>query len=334
MPTLHVLPNFATPTGLEHRTDPFSQGVYRFIEHMSRRGWPVIHYGRPESTVTCEHVDIPFENYDQANALAGEEIAKRKQQDDIIVAYYGTGNFGAAQANPDLKVIEPAIGYDTASVFAPYRVFTSYAQQHMYYGRNNMLMTPSWFDAVIPNGFEPSEFEYSEEKEDYLLIFGRVISTKGIALAAQLAVETGRQLIVAGAGSLESADVINPPDNIVHVGVCDAEQRRVLMSRAAALIAPTTYVEPFGNMVAEALFSGTPVITSDWGGFVDTNIHGITGYRCRDWQDFINAIDNIDKIQHKNCRQWAESNYTNDVVYNQMDRYFKKVTIGHFYARY
>jgi len=332
MTTLHVLPNFATPTNLDHRTDPFSVSVYRFIEYMGRCGWRMIHYGQPGSTPQCEHVDIPFENYDQANALAGQEIAQRKQPNDIIICCYGIGNIGATQLNSELKVVEPAIGYAVDTVFAPYRVFTSYSHMHMYYGHKNMLMNPSWFDAVIPNGFEVDEFEYSAEKEDYLLIFGRLIGSKGIALAVQLAEYTGHRLVIAGPGNLADCGIDQAPPFVSVVGSCNADQRRALMSRAKALLAPTMYVEPFGNMVVEALFSGTPVITSDWGGFTDTNLHGVTGYRCRDWSDFITAVNNIGQIKPSACRAWAESKFTNTIVHEQLDRYLRKVIRSDFYA--
>ena len=267
MTTLHVLPNFDRPTSLNYRMDPFSVSTYRFIEHMTKRGYNCIHYGHHESTPLCEHVSVYGNNHDEINRAAGEEIAKRKQPGDLIICNYGIGNQGAALMNPDLKAVEPAIGYAVDTVFAPYRVFTTYAQQHMFYGHHKMTMTPSWFDAVIPNGFDPDEFDYREEKQDYLLYFGRIIHSKGVELCMQLAEKTGNRLVLAGPGSVEDLGYPGLPSNVTAVGLCDAEQRRHLMSHAKALIGPTYYVEPFGNMVVEALFSGTPVITTDWGGF-------------------------------------------------------------------
>lgn len=330
MTTLHVLPNFERPTSLAYRMDPFSVSTYRFIEHMMKRGYNCIHYGRQESDPLCEHVSVYGDN-DEMNRAAGEEIAKRKQPGDLIICNYGFGNYGAAMMNPDLKAVEPGIGYAVDAVFAPYRVFTTYAQQHMYYGHHKMTMNPSWFDTVIPNGFDPDEFDYRELKQDYLLYFGRIIPSKGVELCIQLAEKTGQQLVLAGPGNLESLNRTSLPSNVTMVGLCDAEQRRHLMSHAKALLGPTYYVEPFGNMVVEALFSGTPVITTDWGGFTETNVHGVTGYRCRDWQDFTTAINNIDLIKPSACREWAESRYTHDVVHDQLNAYLQKVIRSDFY---
>ena len=291
----------------------------------------MIHYGVEGSDPPCEHVDCPGENAEMRNIYAGSAIRVKKREGDLILCFYGLGNHPAVQANLDLKVIEPSIGYDVASVFAPFRAFTSYAQQHMFYGRNNMLMNPSWFDAVIPNAFDVDEFSFQSKKQDYLLCFGRVIASKGILLAIELAQKTGYKLIIAGPGSLEHVGIEKVPDFVEMRGMCNAQQRQDLMSNAKALLAPTLYVEPFGNMVVEAQLSGTPTITTDWGAFSETNPHGVTGYRCRDWNDFYHAVKNINRIDPKICRDWAAANYNLDIVHDMFDRYIQKIIKSDFY---
>ena len=95
------------------------------------------------------------------------------------------------------------------------------------------------------------------------------------------------------------------------------EERCNLLSKAKALIAPTQYFEPFGQIVIEALLSGTPVITTDWGAFPETNIHGLTGFRCNTYEDFVNAIENIDIIKPSQCRLEGEKY----LIENLQDRY-------------
>jgi glycosyltransferase involved in cell wall biosynthesis len=192
-------------------------------------------------------------------------------------------------------------------------------------------MSPSWFDAVIPNAFTPEEFEFSETKKDYILYFGRIVESKGLNVAIQATKETGNKLVIAGPGSLADLGYKEIPEHVVTVGLCDANQRKVLMRDARAIIGPTYYIEPFGNMVVEGYFSGTPAITTDWGGFVDTVVNGVTGYRCREFKEFINALNNIDKIDPHVCRKWAEDNFSETVVHEKFDFYFKKILSGSFY---
>ena len=121
------------------------------------------------------------------------------------------------------------------------------------------------------------------------------------------------------------------PDHVTMVGYCDAEQRRDLMSKAKAIIGPTYYVEPFGNMVVEGYMSGTPAITTDWGGFTETVEHGVTGFRCRNFKDVVTAIENIDTISSQACRRWAEDNCEDTVVHKKFDQYLKNIQNLNFY---
>lgn len=338
MPTLHILSSPDKPVHIDNRIDAFAVAVVKFIENMKQYGWDCVHYGIPGCQVDCETVIcLPYIYNDsnlgsqEYNKNAAKEIEKRKKPGDMIMCFHGWGNREAAEANSDLPIVEPYIAYDHAAVFAPYRVFVSYATMHMYYGHHKMLMNPSWFDAVITNGFTPEEFEFKTEKENYVLYFGRIVESKGIHVAIQATERSGDHLILAGPGSLKDLGYKEIPPHITCVGLCDAQQRKELMKNAKAIIGPTYYVEPFGNMVIEGYLSGTPAITSDWGGFTETVVQGVTGYRCREMKEFVHALQNIDKIDPYVCRKYAEENYSEKVVYKKYHEYFLRILDKDFY---
>lgn len=338
MPTLHILSCPYSPVHVNNRIDPFSIAVYKFIKHMTALEWNCIHYDIEGSCSPCETVrclETIHENNDhnirEYNANAAIEISKRKKPDDIILCFYGDENKIAAEYNNDLKIVEPHIGYSAQAVFAPYRVFCSYAQMHYYYGRMNMLLNPSWFDAVIYNAITESEFEYEEIKDDYFLFFGRIIEEKGIHIAIQATEAAGKKLILAGPGSLTNLGYQSIPKHVELVGLCNVEQRKLLMKQAKAIIAPTYYLEPFGNMIAEGYMSGTPAITSDWGGFNENVVNGTTGFRCREFKEFVHAINNIDSIDNKNCKIWAMNNCEDSIVHLKYNQYLEKLQHLNFY---
>jgi glycosyltransferase involved in cell wall biosynthesis len=338
MSTLHILSNPYGPVHINNRTDPFSIAVIKFINNMQLLGWDCIHYGIAGCEVSCETViclDTIYQNKNACveayNRQAAKEINSRKKSGDMIMCFHGWENKVAAEANKDLPIVEPSIGYETSAVFAPYRVFVSYAQMHMFYGERRMLMNPSWYDAVIPNAFSVDEFEFNPNKKDYILYFGRVIENKGLNIAIQATEKSGDKLIVAGPGLLEDMGYKEIPSHVEVFGVANAEQRKALMRDAKAIIGPTYYVEPFGNMVAEGYFSGTPAITTDWGGFTETVVQGVTGYRCREFKEFVQALKDIKNINPQDCRDWAMNNYTEEVVHEKLDNYFKKILEGNFY---
>ena len=328
---IHVLVNPRNPTGLMFRTDPFAVHGYKYIKHLSPH-FDMIHYGIPGAQVDCEHVDIDVKpgNVAGFNQIAGAKIKERASDGDIIVCFFGVDNKVACEMNPNCKWVEPSIGYRANGIFAPYRVFTSYAQMHMFYGERRMLMNPSWYDQVIPNPFTISEFEYSEEKEDYFLYFGRVVQEKAVGLAIQATEKVGKKLIIAGPGDIKNLGYNKVPDHVEIFGVANAEQRKELMKKAKCLLGLTYYVEPFGNMVIEANLSGTPAITTDWGGFPETVIEGKTGYRVRDFKSLLTAIENIDKINPADCRNWGLSFSDEEVHYKHL-QYLNKVIKNSFY---
>lgn len=347
---LHILANPHGITNLIYRMEPFNIAVAKMIRHMTQRGHTVTHYGHELSQVDCETVPVVtrhelvargendlFAHNPAVAALfcqrTNQELRRRTKPGDLVLCFYGTDHQPAVTGLDHVRVVEPSIGYRTECVFAPYRVFTSYAQMHYFYGQRNLLHSPSWTDDVIPNAFDPDEFEYRDTKQDYLLYLGRVTSDKGVALAIQVAQAQGRRLIIAGPGDLRGLGYDSVPPHVTMVGYVNVQQRRQLLAGAQALIAPTHYIEPFGNIVAEAQFSGTPVITTDWGGFVDTNQDGVTGFRCRTFQEFCTAVDMIRTIQPQACRQWAMEHYTDAVVHDHFDNYFTRISQDFYHGK-
>jgi glycosyltransferase involved in cell wall biosynthesis len=252
------------------------------------------------------------------------EVGKRKQPNDFILPFWGSGTRPVCDAHPDLICVEPGIGY-AGGHWARWKIFESYAIYHAYYGLDAVgTCKQDWYDVVIPNYFDPDDFEFKEKKQDYFLFLGRVYSGKGVDIAVQVAGEVGAKLIIAG----QNPEGREFPPHVEFVGYADVEKRKDLMSNAKGAFVASQYIEPFGGVQIELLMSGTPTITSDWGSFVENNIHGVTGYRCRTFDQFVWAAKNIDKIDPRNCRDYAQ-NFTLDKVAPMYEEYFQMVLDVH-----
>ncbi|MCI0393440.1 MAG: glycosyltransferase, partial [Chloroflexi bacterium] len=171
------------------------------------------------------------------------------------------------------------------------------------------------------------DFPYQEEKADYALYIGRLVQRKGVDVAVQVTRELGIPLIIAGQGSLTNpAEGLDIRDGHVEfAGAVGPEQRAALLGRARLVLAPTYYIEPFGGVAVEAQLCGTPVLTTDWGAFSETVLHGVTGYRCRTFDDFVWAAGNIERIQPADCRTWAIQNYSMARVQWMFQEFFSKI---------
>ena len=257
-------------------------------------------------------------SYRTFNENAIREINKRKSERDILLCTLGNYQKPIADA-VNLMTVEPGIGY--TGVFCGNKVFESYAWMHYVYGLMH-IENGQWYDAVIPNYFDVSDYPFNDKKEDYLLYFGRIIGRKGVALASEIAKATGNRLYVVGQGSLDNDEEglhIGSEKHIVYKPAVGPRERAEIMGKAKAVIMPTYYIEPFGGVNVEAQLMGTPVITTDWGAFPETVLHGVTGYRCRTFEEFCWAVKNIYRIKCENCREWAEK------VAGMYEEYFQRI---------
>ena len=342
----HLLGVPHTVTSKEYNACAYTQKIVKFGKMMKARGHELIHYGHEDSDLICdEHVtvvtnkdlEISYGNHDWRKTFfkfntndhvyqtffknAIKEVEKRKQPNDFILPFWGSGVKPVCDAHEhDMIVVEPGIGY-AGGHWARWKVFESYAIYHAFCGMNGVgFCNQDWYNVVIPNYFDIEDFDYSEKKDDYFLYMGRIYSGKGVHIAIEAAKLAGVKLVLAG----QKEEGYELPSHVEHIGYADIETRRKLMSKAQASFLPSMYVEPFGGVQIENLLSGTPTITTDWGAFAENNLHGITGYRCRSMEDFINAVHNTHKIKPSDCRKWGE-NFTLEKVAIMYEKFFQDV---------
>lgn len=245
-----------------------------------------------------------------ANSIA--EINKRKQPDDFLMIMQGYFNKEIADSVDLFLTMEPGIGYrgsvpNLANGRTVYRGFESSYIMNFTYGREdpNEARNGSYYDRVFPNYFDAKDFTYEEEKDDYYFFIGRLIHRKGVATAIETTKILGKKLIIAGQmDEVEKIDMNYP--HIEYVGYVDPEQRTKLMSKAKACFIPTTYLEPFGGTNVESQLCGTPVLTTDFGAFLDTVIDGVTGFRCHTLNDFVQGAKLAPQLDPKVIRAHAE----------------------------
>jgi glycosyltransferase involved in cell wall biosynthesis len=264
-----------------------------------------------------------------ANSRTISELNYRLRPKDFICLIGGTCQKPIADAFPkrEAKVVEFGIGY--TGVFAPHKVFESYAHQARCLTLGNKDPNGGWSDAVIPNYYDPGDFPLGNGQGDYFLFVGRVIKRKGLAVLQHLQQTLGIKVVVAGQGAtvLDAGSGLRSSDGaefrgLTYHGYADVGERARLMAGAKALLAPTYYLEPFGGVAVEAQLCGTPAITTDWGAFPETVEHGKTGFRCRTLSHFIRACQEVERLDRGCIRERAIRKYSLDAVAKRYDDYF------------
>ncbi len=258
---------------------------------------------------------LPTEQRFRVNAI--REIGMRKQPGDFLLVTFGAQRQKPiADAHPDMIVVESGIGY--ADSWAEYRVWETNAWRHFCYGREDRLTDPPKHDATIPQYLDLADFPFTPVKASppYAIHLGRVTTYKGLAVSIAACKAAGMPLYVAGQQHSESPDY-------TYLGVLGIEERAKWVGGATCLLAPTQYVEPGGTVTLEAAALGTPVVTTDWGSFTETVIHGETGWRCRTPEEFAWAVHHASDINPARCREVAEARWSLPKVAAMYDYHFR-----------
>jgi glycosyltransferase involved in cell wall biosynthesis len=84
------------------------------------------------------------------------------------------------------------------------------------------------------------------------------------------------------------------------------------MARAAAVVVPIQWPEPFGMVMAEANACGTPVVAFDTGAAAEVISHGKTGFVVPpgDLEAFCAAIDRTKELLPEDCRAHAAARFS------------------------
>jgi glycosyltransferase involved in cell wall biosynthesis len=152
--------------------------------------------------------------------------------------------------------------------------------------------------------------------EDFYLFFGQLTGYKRVDIAIDACVQSGRKLIVAGAGADKRLVRDYEKTGLVSfAGRVSDEEAASLYCRARALLFPG--IEDFGLIPVEANAAGCPVIAYRKGGVLDTIKENVTGIFF-DEQTPAALIQALDRFEA------MEKNFSNREVFTEQVRQFSR----------
>lgn len=337
----HLLAVPNTRTTAAYPLDGFCVRTMHFAKLLKRLGHEVILYGVAENEAPCDAFiaclsaeeqqgflgDTPYQAAEfnpgtplflTFNTRASSHIRGIKRAGDVIATIAGSASNQVFDAHPELIHLEYSIGY--RGICAPYRVYESSAWRHCVHGYTG-VDGGRIFDAVIPPWFDHHVMPFVAEPEDYVAYCGRLVESKGIATVCRSAEAAGVRLVLVGHGN---------PALVTYgeyLGAVSMEERNRVLSRARAVLMPTQYLEPFGNVSAEAQLCGTPMLTTDFGAFAESVEHGVSGFRCVTVGEFAQAIDLARGLDRTAIRQRAIRLYSEDAAAVSYAQYFKRLAL-------
>ena len=171
--------------------------------------------------------------------------------------------------------------------------------------------------ATIYHGFPPDWLRPSFGPGQYLAFLGRLAPEKGPEPAIRIARAANMQLRIAAkiphgergyfADRLQPIIDGNQTRLIGEVG--DASKQKFL-GRAAALLFPIDWPEPFGLVMIEAMACGTPVIAFRRGSVPEVIEHGVSGFIVEDEAEAIQAVQRLPELDRREVRASFERRFT------------------------
>ena len=168
-------------------------------------------------------------------------------------------------------------------------------------------------DAILPPYVPTGAIPWSPAPGAGAVFAGRLSPEKGAAVAIDIARAAGVPIDVYGdaydAGY--SRDQIGPRRAWPGVTVHEAVPRTslwVAMARAAVVLFPARWAEPFGMAAAEAQACGTPVVAFSCGALGEVIADGVTGFLVPpdDVEAAVGAVARTAGISRPACRDHAE----------------------------
>ena len=168
---------------------------------------------------------------------------------------------------------------------------------------------------VVPNGVMLHRFQFSEEKDDYLLWLGRICEEKGTHLAIDIAQRLRLRIIVAGdvysfsyhQRYFEREILPRVRDGAVQLVIRPRmEAKAQLLARARAVLIPSLVDETSSLVSMEAAACGTPVVAFRRGALPEVIEDGATGFLVNTVEEMAEAVLRSGEISPAVCRRRAE----------------------------
>ncbi|MEW9702174.1 glycosyltransferase family 4 protein [Paenibacillus sp. SI8] len=291
--------------------------IHYLTEELVRRGHEVILFAMKGSTTNATKI-FEYTSNDLDQQL--EFIMRHLPSDaDIIHDHYGI----VSKANPPIPTLRQShSNRRLTGVQIPVYVSKTMLRK---IGKNNGY--------YVHNGIRLSDYNFRQKKKGYLLYLGRIMQQKGVHLAIEVAKKTGKDLIIAGTLNNTSSyeqyfnAEIKPHLNqqIRYVGPVGGRTKTNLLSSASCVLFTSTWEEPFGLVLIEALACGTPVLGFKKGA-VPEILKGFPQLLCNSTEEMALKVQNRSGFPSPlSCRNYVRKHFSDRIMTTNFLRLYRKI---------
>jgi glycosyltransferase involved in cell wall biosynthesis len=312
--------------------------VALLADGLTDRGHEVTLFAPPGSETEAQLVPplgtIPPEEligdpwYEAAHAVSAHE---RGSEFDLLHDH--TGPVGASiGAMRDSLTVHTLHGPFTDQTSMLYRRI---ARRHWFvaisHSQRSMGPAKLRWGGVVYNGIPTDRYPFREDKEDFLLFLGRADEEKAPHLAIEAARRAGRRLVMCVTTKNQReraywAEQVEPllDDDVEVRGECDQEQKAELLARAAALLFPIQWPEPFGLVMTEAMACGTPVVAWRNGSVPEVVADGVTGFVVSSVEEMAAAVARLGELDPHLMRARVKERFSAEAMVAGYERVYQQ----------
>jgi glycosyltransferase involved in cell wall biosynthesis len=246
-----------------------------------------------------------------------EQVYRESERFDIIHFHVDYLHFPLSRRHHRPHVTTLHSRLDLPDLQPVYEEFPDMPVVSVSQAQRTPLRQAKW-QGTVHHGLPLDRHTFREEGGNYLAFLGRVSPEKGLDRAIAIALEAGLPLKVAAKVDANDRvyfrEYIKPlleqsRSFVEFLGEIGGRTKDEFLGRAAAVLFPIDWPEPFGLVVIEAMACGTPVIAFPRGSVPEVIDHGATGFIVDDEDGAVGAVARLDELSRARCRATFEQRF-------------------------
>ncbi len=244
-----------------------------------------------------------------------EQLLRQASQFDIIHFHIDCLHFPIARrlAVPHLTTLHGRL--DLPDLVPLYAAFSDMPVVSISRAQREPLPQLNWMGTVYHG--VPRELFAPGPGGEYLAFLGRLSPEKRAQDAVRIAQQARMPLKIAAKLNKWEEPYFDAEirplmrgGGVEYVGEIGDAEKGDFLGRAAALLFPIDWPEPFGLAMIEALACGTPVIARDRGSVRELLVDGESGYIFQELHQAVGAVRRLNRLSRARCRAIFEERFT------------------------
>jgi glycosyltransferase involved in cell wall biosynthesis len=328
--------------------------VATLTEELVRRGHDVTLFASADSQTSARLVPVleqalwnqkpPYTDFGPFWSIVLGQLVPRIDEFDVVHSHLDYYGYPLARMAPCPLVTTHHGRLDRREMQPLHNEFSDVPLVSISDAQRQPILNANWV-ATVYHGIELGEFTFNPKRGDYLAFLGRISPEKGVDMAIRVARRAGLPIKIAARKPLpykQDPDVrrdwayyedeVQPLLQGRHVeliGQVSGEEKDEFLGKAAALVFPIQWPEPFGLVMVEALACGTPVLAMNNGSVPEVLEHGVTGFICKTEEELVEAVGHIDEIDRGRCRAEAETRFSPAQMANRYEDVYERLIRRH-----